>query len=189
MEYRQLEIPGVWLVTPRKFGDERGYFMETYSQRDFDAHIGRHVEFVQDNQSSSCRGVVRGLHYQLAPHAQSKLVRCVAGRVLDVAVDVRAGSPTFGRHVAVELDAESGVQLFLPKGMAHGFTALSDIAVFQYKCDEYYHPEAEGGFAPFDPALGIEWPVSREQAILSAKDAARGTLAQTLPTLNFRYEL
>lgn len=188
MEYTQLPIPGVWLLRPHKFQDARGYFMETYSQRDFEAHIGRHVEFVQDNQSSSHRGVVRGMHFQLEPWAQSKLVRCIHGRVLDIAVDIRQDSPTFGRHVAVELDDLSGVQLFLPRGMAHGFTALTDTAVFQYKCDNYYHPEAESGFSAFDPALKLPWPYTREQAGLSQKDAVRPTLAEILPSLNFHYD-
>lgn len=184
MEYIKTEIEGVVILKPRIFRDARGYFMETFSHRDFTANVAD-INFVQDNQSASVRGVVRGLHFQRMPHAQSKLVRCVSGKVLDVAVDVRADSPTFGHHVAVELSAESGTQLFLPRGMAHGFAVLSDYAVFEYKCDAYYHPEAEGGFHPFDPALAIDWRVDESSAILSDKDKVRPTLAESLNQLNF----
>lgn len=184
MEYIKTRIEGVIIIKPRIFRDARGYFMETFSLREFQEHVGD-IQFVQDNQSSSVRGVVRGLHFQRIPYAQSKLVRCVSGRVLDVAVDVRQDSPTFGQHVAVELDADSGTQLFLPRGMAHGFAVLSDRAVFEYKCDSYYHPEAEGGFHPFDNALGIDWRIPASEAILSDKDKARLSLADSIEQLNF----
>lgn len=171
------DIPGVLILEPRVFGDARGYFFESYAAREFEQHV-LHTRFVQDNESASCRGVVRGLHYQRAPHCQSKLVRVVSGRVLDVAVDIRHGSPTYGRHVAVELSGENHRQLFIPRGFAHGFAVLSDHAIFQYKCDAYYAPESEGGIAWDDPALGIDWQLPRDQVILSAKDTQRPTLAE-----------
>ena len=184
MEYIKTHIPGVAILRPRIFTDSRGYFMETYRHSDFTEHIGE-IDFIQDNESASVQGVVRGLHFQKMPHSQSKLVRCVSGRVMDVAVDLRSGSPTFGHHISVILDADEGTQLFIPKGFAHGYTVLSPRAVFQYKCDAYYHPEAEGGIDPFDPALGIDWKISRDQAIVSDKDAVRPTLAEIKDTLNF----
>ena len=171
------EIPGVVILEPRVFGDARGSFFESYSEREFEEKV-LHTRFVQDNESSSCYGVVRGLHYQRAPHSQSKLVRVVSGRVLDVAVDIRRGSPTYGRHVAVELSDTNHRQLFIPRGFAHGFAVLSERAVFQYKCDAYYAPESEGGIAWDDPALGICWQLSRQDVILSAKDCHRPTLAE-----------
>jgi len=170
-------IEGVTILEPRCFGDARGYFMESYTQRVFDRLI-RPVKFVQDNESRSRHGVVRGLHFQLPPHAQSKLVRVVEGCVLDVAVDIRRGSPTFGRHVAVELSAENRRQLFIPRGFAHGFAVLSDEALFQYKCDAYYAPESEGAVAWDDPALGIDWKVAPHEIILSEKDARHPRLAE-----------
>ena len=170
------DIEGVVIIEPDVFGDARGYFMESWSQQRFNESV-REVEFVQDNQSKSCYGVVRGLHYQRAPHCQSKLVRCVKGRVLDVAVDIRHGSPTFGQHVAVELSAENHRQLFIPRGFAHGFAVLSEEAIFQYKCDNYYAPDCEGGIAWDDPALGIDWQLPAADVILSAKDTGRCTLA------------
>lgn len=184
MEYIKTDIPGVVILKPRVFTDSRGYFMETYRHTDFTEHVGE-INFVQDNESASAYGVVRGLHFQRMPHSQSKLVRCVSGKVLDVAVDLRAGSPTFGRHVSVVLDSQLGNQLFIPRGFAHGYTVLSTRAVFQYKCDAYYHPEAEGGIDPFDPALGIDWGIAREDAIVSEKDAARPRLADIIDTLDF----
>ncbi len=165
----ETEISGAVIVEPRVFADLRGYFMETFSARDFSAAVAP-IEFVQDNESRSQHGVMRGLHFQRPPFAQSKLVRCVAGEILDVAVDIRRQSPTFGRHVAVRLSADNKRQLFLPKGMAHGFAVLSSEAVVQYKCDEFYHPEAEAGIDMFDPALDIDWPFTATEAILSAKD-------------------
>lgn len=181
-------IPGVVILEPRVFGDERGYFMESFSGRAFEEHVLK-TRFVQDNESASCYGVVRGLHYQRAPHAQSKLVRVVQGRVLDVAVDIRHGSPTFGRHVAVELSADNHRQLFIPRGFAHGFAVLSERAVFQYKCDAYYAPESEGGIAWDDPALGINWGLPAGAAILSPKDQHRPTLSEAPADFDFHTPL
>lgn len=169
MEVIKTEIDGVVIIEPRVFKDARGYFFESYSKREFDEKVGP-VEFVQDNESMSSRGVMRGLHFQRPPYTQSKLVRCVKGRVLDVAVDIRKGSPTYGRHVAVELNEDNHRQFFIPKGFAHGFAVLSDVAVFQYKCDEFYHPEADGGISIVDHSLGIDWMIEPEDAILSEKD-------------------
>lgn len=176
MEVIRTDIPDVVIIEPRVFGDSRGYFFESWSQREFDALV-RPVRFVQDNESSSSYGVVRGLHFQKGAFSQSKLVRVVEGTVLDVAVDIRRGSPTFGRHVAVELDANSHRQLFIPRGFAHGFSVLSQHAVFQYKCDNYYAPQAESAIAWNDPALGIDWRVSEGDAILSEKDRRHPLLA------------
>ena len=170
MNVIQTEIPGVVILEPRVFGDGRGYFFESWSKRSFDEAVGP-VGFVQDNESRSCHGVVRGLHFQRGEHAQAKLVRVIRGTVLDVAVDIRRSSPTFGRHVAVELSGENHRQLFIPKGFAHGFAVLGDEAVFQYKCDAFYAPESEGAVRWDDPALGIDWRIPREQVILSEKDA------------------
>ena len=163
-------IEGVFIIEPRIFEDARGYFFESFSQREFDEKIGP-VRFVQDNESLSRYGVMRGLHFQRPPYTQSKLMRCVKGAVLDVAVDIRKGSPTYGQHVAVELSEANHRQFFIPKGMAHGFAVLSDIAVFQYKCDEFYHPEADGGISILDDSLGIDWHLPAHQAILSDKDS------------------
>ena len=170
-------IEGVFIIEPRLFGDERGYFFEAFSQRRFEELTGIHTAFVQDNESRSVKGVVRGLHFQLPPHAQSKLVRVVRGKILDVAVDIRRGSPTFGRHVAVELSDENHRQLFIPRGFAHGFSVLEGEAIVEYKCDNYYAPDCEGGIAWDDPALGIDWQLPAADVILSAKDADRCTLA------------
>lgn len=163
------DIEGLVILEPRVFADSRGYFFESYSKREFDEKI-RTVDFVQDNESCSARGVIRGLHFQTPPHAQSKLVRCVKGRVLDVALDIRKGSSTYGRHVAVELSADNHRQFFIPRGFAHGFAVLSETAVFQYKCDEFYHPEAEGGISIADESLGIDWRIPVDKALLSEKD-------------------
>lgn len=163
------DIEGAVIIEPRIFQDARGYFFESYSKREFDKKVTP-VDFVQDNESMSTRGVIRGLHFQRPPYAQAKLVRCVKGRVLDVVVDIRKGSPTFGKHVAVELSEDNHRQFFIPRGFAHGFAVLSDIAVFQYKCDNYYHPEADGGISILDPSLGIDWGIAIEEAILSDKD-------------------
>ena len=157
------------VIEPRIFEDPRGYFFESFSQADFDSCV-REVRFVQDNESRSSYGVMRGLHFQRPPFTQAKLVRCVRGAVLDVAVDLRKGSPTYGRHVSVELTEENHLQLFIPKGFAHGFAVLSETAVFQYKCDEFYHPEADGGISILDSSLGIEWRIPVEHAVLSEKD-------------------
>lgn len=169
MRVIRTDIEGVVIIEPEVFGDSRGYFMESFSQRVFEREVAP-VRFVQDNRSYSRYGVVRGLHYQKEPYAQSKLVCCVVGRVLDVAVDIREGSPTFGKHVAVELSAENKRQLFIPKGFAHGFAVLSDEALFEYKCDEFYHPDAECGIAWDDPNIGIDWRLPKEDIILSEKD-------------------
>lgn len=163
------EIKDVVILEPQVFRDERGYFLESFSQRRFEEKVGR-VEFVQDNESKSRYGVVRGLHYQLSPHAQAKLVRVVQGCVLDVVVDLRKGSETFGQHVAIELSEENKWGLFIPAGFAHGFAVLSEEAVFQYKCDRYYAPDYEGGIRFDDPVLGIDWKIPREKMILSEKD-------------------
>ena len=169
MNIVETEIKGVFIIEPKVFGDSRGYFFESFSQREFESVIGP-VTFVQDNQSKSSYGVVRGLHFQKPPHAQAKLVRVVKGKVLDVAVDVRKGSPTFGKHVGVELSGENHRQLFIPRGFAHGFVVLSETAVFQYKCDNYYAPQSEGAVAWNDPELGIDWGVPAEDILLSEKD-------------------
>ena len=170
MKIRQTGINGLVVIEPDVFGDSRGYFMESFSCRKFMELTGIDVDFVQDNESKSSYGVLRGLHFQRPPHAQSKLVRVVSGRVLDVAVDLRDGSPTYGKHYAVELSGENHLQMFIPKGFAHGFAVLSDEAVFQYKCDEYYAPESEGGIAWDDPDLAIDWMIAREDVRLSDKD-------------------
>lgn len=170
MTVSKTNIDGVLIIEPRVFGDARGYFFESYNARDFREQTGIEVGFVQDNESRSSRGVVRGLHFQKPPFAQAKLVRVVEGKVLDVAVDIRKGSPTYGQHVAVELSADNKLQFFMPKGIAHGFAVLSDVAVFQYKCDEYYHPESEGAIAWDDPTLAIDWRIAHSEALLSEKD-------------------
>ena len=169
MNVIKTDIEGVVIIEPRVFSDARGYFFESYNKEVFDREVGR-VDFVQDNESCSTRGVMRGLHFQRPPYTQAKLVRCVRGAVVDVAVDLRKGSPTYGRHVAVELTEENHRQFFIPRGFAHGFAVLSDVAVFQYKCDNYYHPEADGGISIVDPSLGIDWRMAIGEAILSDKD-------------------
>lgn len=169
MEVLTTDIEGVFIIKPRVFGDARGYFFESYSKREFEEKVGK-VDFVQDNESMSKKGVMRGLHFQRPPFSQSKLVRCVKGSVLDVAVDIRKGSPTYGKHVAVELTEDNHLQFFIPKGFAHGFVVLSDVAVFQYKCDNFYHTEADGGISILDDSLGIDWKISTQNAILSEKD-------------------
>lgn len=162
-------LPGVVVLEPRVFGDARGYFFESWSQRDFEAAV-RPVQFIQDNESKSRYGVLRGLHFQKGKWAQSKLVRVVSGRVLDVAVDIRKGSPTFGKYTAVELSGENHLQVFIPRGFAHGFAVLSEEAVFQYKCDNFYHPEAEGAIAWNDPSIGIDWQIPQADILLSERD-------------------
>ncbi len=162
-------IEGVVVIEPDLFGDERGYFFESFSERRFCEQV-RSVRFVQENESKSSYGVLRGLHFQKPPHAQSKLVRVIEGRVLDVAVDIRRGSSTFGQHVAVELTGENHRQFFIPRGFAHGFSVLSDEAIFQYKCDSYYAPQAEGAVAWNDPDLAIDWRIPADKVLLSEKD-------------------
>lgn len=162
-------LEGVVIIEPRIFEDPRGYFFESFSERDFNARVGE-VRFVQDNESMSSYGVMRGLHFQRPPFTQSKLVRCVKGAVLDVAVDIRKGSPTYGQHVAVELTEDNHRQFFVPRGFAHGFAVLSDTAIFQYKCDNFYAPQADGGISILDDSLGIDWRIPTDKAILSEKD-------------------
>ena len=169
MEVIQTNIKGVVIIEPRLFKDDRGYFFESYSERDFNKQVGE-IHFVQDNECKSSYGVMRGLHFQRPPFTQSKLVRCVKGAVLDVAVDIRKGSPTYGQHVAVELTEDNHRQFFIPRGFAHGFAVLSPEAIFQYKCDNFYHPEADGGISILDTSLGIDWRIPTEHAILSEKD-------------------
>ena len=186
MEVKETAIPGVLVVEPTIFGDDRGYFFESYNERDFTEKVGK-VDFVQDNESKSRYGVVRGLHFQKPPFAQSKLVRVIVGRVLDVAVDIRKGSPTFGKHVAVELTAENHLQFFMPKGIAHGFAVLSQEAVFQYKCDNFYAPQSEGAIAWNDPALDIDWRIPSDEVILSEKDKHHPVLAEIADSLEFNF--
>lgn len=176
MEAIKTNIDGVFIIEPRVFNDARGYFFESYSERDFNAQV-REIHFVQDNESKSSYGVMRGLHFQRPPFTQSKLVRCVKGAVLDVAVDIRKGSPTYGQHVAVELTEDNHRQFFIPRGFAHGFAVLSEEAVFQYKCDNFYHPEADGGISILDTSLGIDWRIPTNKAILSEKDTKHPLLA------------
>ncbi len=180
MNFIEQNIKGVWVVEPKRFGDSRGYFSEVFKQADFDAHIG-HVDFVQDNESFSTQGVLRGLHFQRGEWSQAKLVRVSRGTVLDVVVDLRNGSPTWGQHVAVELSAETGRQLFIPRGFAHGFVVLSDVAQFQYKVDNLYAPQSEATLRFDDPALGIDWRINPANMLLSEKDLKGLTLDQMTP--------
>ena len=176
MEIIKTNIDGPVIIEPKIFGDARGYFFESFSQREFDEKV-RPIKFVQDNESKSCYGVVRGLHFQTGKYAQSKLLRVVTGRVLDVVVDIRKGSPTFGKSVVVELSEENHRLFFVPRGFAHGFAVLSKEAIFQYKCDNFYTPSAEGAIAWNDPALGIDWQIPAEKVILSEKDKHHPLLA------------
>lgn len=177
MEIIKTALEGVVIIEPRLFKDDRGYFFESYSERDFNRQV-RQVRFVQDNESKSSYGVIRGLHFQKPPFAQSKLVRVIKGAVLDVAVDIRKGSPTFGQHVAVELSEENHRQFFIPRGFAHGFSVLTEEVIFQYKCDNFYAPQHEGAIAWDDPALGIDWRIPAEKAVLSDKDKHHPVLAE-----------
>ena len=170
MELIRTDLDGVLIIEPKVFGDSRGYFFESFNSRDFAEATGLDVNFVQDNESRSVYGVIRGLHFQRPPHSQSKLVRCVRGAVLDVALDIRKGSPTFGKHVATILSETNHRQVFIPRGFAHGFSVLSEEAVFQYKCDDFYHPECEAGISLFDESLGIDWCLPSGSEILSEKD-------------------
>lgn len=177
MDIIATEIEGVFILEPKVMGDERGYFMECFRDSFIKEHIGD-ITFVQDNESRSSYGVLRGLHFQREPYAQSKLVRVTEGEVLDVAVDIRKGSKTYGKHVAVRLSAENKRQLFIPKGLAHGYAVLSPNTVFSYKCDEYYHPECDGGIAYDDEALGIDWIIPKDKIILSKKDGMHPKLSE-----------
>lgn len=181
------DIEGVVIIEPKVFGDNRGYFFESWSQKDFDEQV-RPIKFVQDNESKSRYGVLRGLHFQKGKYSQSKLVRVVQGKVLDVAVDVRRGSPTFGKHVAVELSAENHRQFFIPRGFAHGFVVLSDEAVFQYKCDNLYAPQEEGALAWDDPEIGIDWSIPVDHVILSAKDKQHPHLKESEELFDYQID-
>lgn len=181
MEVIKTTIPEVVILEPKIFGDSRGYFFESFSQREFDEKVaipnfGKSIQFVQDNESMSSYGVMRGLHFQRPPFIQSKLVRCVKGKVLDVAVDIRKGSPTYGQHVAVELSEDNHRQFFVPRGFAHGFAVLSETAIFQYKCDSFYAPQADGGISIMDDSLGIDWQIPTDKALLSEKDMKHALL-------------
>ena len=180
MEFIEQAIQGVWVIEPKRFGDKRGYFSEVFKQAEFDAHVGR-VDFVQDNESLSSKGVLRGLHFQRGECSQAKLVRVSQGIVLDVVVDLRHGSPTWGQHLAVELSADTGRQLFIPRGFAHGFVVLSDIAQFQYKVDNLYAPHSEATLRYDDPALGIDWRIDRDDMLLSEKDLKGHSLDEMTP--------
>ena len=185
MKYTKTNIPDVWIIEPVVFRDSRGYFMEVHKQTDFEQHISM-IHFVQENESCSTKGVLRGLHYQLEPFAQAKLVRVIQGAVLDVAVDIRQGSPTFGQYVAIELTSENKYQLFIPKGFAHGFRVLSDEVIFIYKVDNPYNPASERGIQYNDPAIGINWNIRKEDAvILSDKDKKLPPLQHA--EINFNY--
>lgn len=178
MRVIETAIEGAIIIEPKVFSDDRGYFFESFSQKEFEEKVCKTV-FVQDNESKSTYGVLRGLHFQKMPYAQSKLVRVVKGKVLDVAVDIRKGSPTFGKHVAVELSEDNKLQFFVPRGFAHGFVVLSDEAIFQYKCDNYYTPQSEGGIMWNDPALNIDWQIPLEDIILSDKDMENPQLSDS----------
>lgn len=180
MNFIKTDIEGVWIIEPRRFGDARGYFMESFKKSEFDANVGP-VEFVQDNESFSSRGVLRGLHFQKGEFSQAKLVRVSQGTVIDVAVDLRGGSPTYGRHVAVELSQENARQLFIPRGFAHGFVVLSDTAQFQYKVDNVYALQSEATLRFDDPVLGIDWRIPADQMLLSEKDLKGMSLSEITP--------
>ena len=175
MDVIKTSIDGVVIVEPKLFKDARGYFFESFSQREFEEKV-RKINFVQDNESMSSYGVMRGLHFQCPPFTQSKLVRCVKGKVLDVAVDIRKGSPTYGQHVAIELSEDNHRQFFVPRGFAHGFVVLSETAVFQYKCDNFYAPQADGGISIKDDSLGIDWHITTDKVLLSEKDTLHACL-------------
>lgn len=188
MEVIKTDIEGVVIIEPRIFRDDRGYFYESFSQREFEEKVCR-TTFVQDNQSKSSYGVLRGLHFQKPPYCQSKLVRCIKGAVLDVAVDLRKGSPTFGKHVAVELTEENHRQLFVPRGFAHGFAVLSEEAVFQYKCDNFYNKESEGAIAWDDPELAIDWRIPADKTLLSEKDKLNKSIKEADFLFDYNEEL
>lgn len=176
IEVIKTDIEGVLIIEPKVFGDARGYFLESFNAKEFAEKTGLDITFVQDNESMSSYGVMRGLHFQCPPYTQSKLVRCVKGAVLDVAVDIRKGSPTYGKHVAVELTEDNHRQFFVPRGFAHGFAVLSETAVFQYKCDNFYAPQADGGISIRDDSLGIDWRIPTNKALLSEKDTKHALL-------------
>ena len=188
MNVIKTDIEGVVIIEPRLFRDDRGYFFESFSQREFDEKV-RPIRFVQDNESKSSYGVLRGLHFQKPPFAQSKLVRVIKGAVLDVAVDIREGSPTFGRYVAVELTEENHLQFFIPRGFAHGFSVLTDEVIFQYKCDNFYAPQSEGALAWDDPDLGIDWKIPADKVLLSEKDKLHPCLKEAEWLFDYNVEL
>lgn len=179
MNYRETEINGVWVITPKIYMDERGYFMESFKKEEFNATIGA-VDFIQENESRSTYGVLRGLHYQKGTYSQAKLVRVIKGKVLDIAVDLRADSPTFGKHVSVLLTEENKQQFFIPRGFAHGFLVLSDEAIFTYKVDNCYAPQAEVSIKYDDETLAIHWPITKEEIQLSQKDQQGVTFAEAI---------
>lgn len=184
MQFIEQKIEGVWIIEPKRFGDSRGYFSEVFKLEDFEAHI-KGVKFIQDNESFSSRGVLRGLHFQKGEFSQAKLVRVSQGTVLDVAVDLRKSSPTFGQHIAAELSQENGRQLFIPRGFAHGFVVLSEVAQFQYKVDNIYAPQSEATLRFNDPALGIDWRIAPEDMLLSDKDMRGYTFAEVAENFSF----
>lgn len=179
MKFIEQNVKGVWVIEPNVFNDDRGYFMESFKQSEFEKFVGK-TNFIQDNESKSSRGVLRGLHYQTGEHAQAKLVRAIEGSVLDVAVDIRKSSPTFGKYVAVELTAENKKQLFVPRGFAHGFVVLSETAIFTYKVDNIYAPNHEASIIWSDPAIGIDWGISEEEILLSGKDKTGKLLSEAI---------
>lgn len=189
MDVTYTALEGVLILEPKVFKDSRGYFFESFSKKEFDQRVGtilgHTIDFVQDNESMSSYGVIRGLHYQKMPYTQSKLVRCVKGAVLDIAVDIRNGSPTFGQHVAVELTEDNHRQFFIPRGFAHGFAVLSGTAIFQYKCDNFYHPEADGGINIKDDTFGIDWLIPIDKAIISDKDLKQKSIKDS--AIDFEY--
>lgn len=176
MEYIKTDIDGVWVIEPKVFKDARGYFFEAWKQEEFDSHIGKHVSFIQDNESKSSYGVLRGLHYQKGEYSQAKLVRVIKGKVVDVAVDIRKSSPTFGKYVAVELSEDNKRQLFIPRGFAHGFVVLSEEAIFTYKVDNVYAPKHEASIRWDDPTIGIQWPIDAKDVLTSEKDLKAANL-------------
>lgn len=188
MKVIETDIEGVVIIEPKVFSDERGYFFESFSQKEFEEKVCK-TTFVQDNESKSTYGVLRGLHFQKMPYAQAKLVRVVKGLVLDIAVDIRKGSSTFGKHISTELSEENRLEFFVPRGFAHGFVVLSDEAVFQYKCDNYYAPQSEGGILWNDPILNIDWKIPMEDIILSEKDKSNPLLADSDYLFNFTQDL
>lgn len=187
MEVIKTAIEGLLIIKPRVFEDARGYFFESFSQREFDEKVAP-IHFVQDNESTSSYGVMRGLHFQRPPYTQSKLVRCVKGAVLDVAVDIRKGSPTYGQHVAIELSEENRLQFFIPHGFAHGFSVITKTAVFQYKCDNFYAPQADDGISILDQSLGIDWRIPVDRAILSEKDTKHQLLKDFISPFKYNVE-
>ena len=185
MKFIPQSIPDVWIIEPEVHGDERGYFVETFRQDKFEDALGYKVNFIQDNESKSSKGVLRGLHFQLAPHAQSKLVRVIEGAVLDIAVDIRKGSPNFGQHVAVELSGDNKKQMFIPRGFAHGFVVLTDTATFAYKVDNYYSPVCDRGLVFDDIDLKIDWQLSEQQLLLSDKDTQQPSLSELIDCFDY----